>query len=288
MSAISSMMMSTYKPSAASGGADGGGQILFHFEGANASTTITNSISSGPAFTKGSNSYTFITTEQAKFGSTSFVCQSPSGAGPGSNSGIYPTTKTLANGSWIPRDYWWANDTTAESFVYVRSNTAGGQFAIWHGLGAARFNAGFWNTNSGASMSFEVEFSTNGTYTAGTGGAGYYNLKWTIGNSILNTWAHLALVRTGNALKLFINGEDKGTSSLTSGSGRTSADIFLAGNPYVGTGGSVTGNLAVADLGGAYTDYGFRRSYMDEFRFSNNIARYTSTFSVPTEAFPDA
>jgi len=296
MSGINSMMLGSYKVPAA-GGASGGGQILFHFEGANASTTITNSITSGPAFTKGSNSLTFITTEQFKFGSTSFVCQSVSNAGPGNNSGIYPTTKTLVDGSWIPRDYWWANDTTCESWVYLRPNTGGGQFIIWHGLGTPRFNAGFWNTNSGAGMSFEVELSTDGTYTAGNnGGAGRYNVKWTIGNSILNTWAHVALVRTGDALKLFINGTDQGLGLLTpygtgggqGGTGRTSGNIFLSGSPYVGTGGSVSGNLAIADIGGPYTDYGFRRSYMDEFRFSNNVARYTSTFSVPTAAFPDA
>lgn len=287
MSGIGSMMVGTYRAVAA-GGASGGGQILFHFEGANASTVITNSISSGPAFTKGSNSLTFITTEQFKFGSTSFVCQSGSTAGPGNNSGIYPTTKTLVDGSWIPRDYWWANDTTCESWVYLRPNTAGGQFIIWHGLGTPRFNAGFWDTNSGASMKFKVEMSTNGSYTAGSGGAGYYDLSWTIGNTILNTWAHVALVRTGNALKLFINGTDQGTGTLITGSGRDSTNIFLAGNPYVGTGGSVSGNLAIADIGGPYTDYGFRRSYMDEFRFTNAQARYTSTFSAPTAAFPDA
>lgn len=290
MSGISAMMFGNPTPPAvAAGGDSGGGQILFHYEGANASTTITNSISGGLAFTKGSNAQTFITTERAKFGSTSYVCQSGSAAGPGGDAGIYPTTKTLANGSWIPRDYWWANDTTMESWVYTRSNGAGGSFIIWFGLGTPRFNCGFWNTTGGASMRFEVELSTNGSYSAGSGGAGYYNLAWTIGDSILNTWAHVALVRTGNALKLFINGTDQGTGSLTSGSGRDSTNIFLAGNPYVlASGGSVTANLAIADIGGPYTDYGFRRSYMDEFRFSNNVARYTSTFSVPTAAFPDA
>jgi len=294
MSGIGAMMFGNFAPpaSAAGGGDSGGGQILFHYEGANASTTITNSISGGLAFTKGSNAQTFITTEQAKFGSTSFVCQSDAGSGPGDNSGIYPTTKTLANGSWIPRDFWWANDTTMEAFVYIRSNTAGGGLVLWFGLGTPRFNAGFWDTNSGASMKFKVEMSLGGssaTYTAGTGGAGYYDLSWTIGNSILNTWAHIALVRTGNALKLFIDGTDKGTGTLVAGSGRDSTDIFAAGNPYVmASGGGVTANLAVADVGGPYTDYGFRRSYMDEFRFTNAIARYTTTFSAPTAAFPDA
>jgi hypothetical protein len=294
MSGISSMMFGNFAPpaAAAGGGDSGGGQILFHYEGANASTTITNSISGGLAFTKGSNALTFINTAEFKFGSASYFCNSPPGAGPGGDAGIYPTTKTLANGSWIPRDYWWANDTTMESWIYPRSNSAGGSFIIWFGLGTPRFNCGFWNTEGGVDMRFEVEMSLGGssaTYSGGTGGAGYYNLAWTIGNSILNSWAHVALVRTGNALKLFINGVDKGTGTLTAGSGRDSTDIFAAGNPYVlASGGGVTANLAVADIGGPYTDYGFRRSFMDEFRFSNNVARYTTTFSVPTAAFPDA
>ena len=291
MSGIGAMMLSNFAAPVvvAAVESDTNTKILFHFDGANASTTITNSVSGGLAFTKGSYASTFISTADYKFGNASYRSTQTSSSG-ASNAGIYPTTKTLANGSWIPRDYWWANDTTMESFVYLRSNTAGGQFIIWHGLGTPRYNAGFWNTDSGASMSFDVEMSLGGssaTYTAGSNGVGYYYLKWTIGNSILNTWAHIALVRTGNALKLFINGTDQGAASVTTGSGRTSANIFITTSPYVGTGSGVTANLAIGDIGGPYTDYGFRKSNMDEFRFSNGIARYTTTFSAPTAAFPD-
>jgi len=291
MSGINSMMLGAYRVIAAVSGGDpdfSTVDTLLHLEGANASTTITNSITGGQSWSKGAYASSFITTEQEKFGNTSFVCQSGSTAGPGSNSypGIYPTSYVLANGSWIPRAHWWANDTTMEAWVYVRANTASGQFAILYGIGSPRFNAGFWNTNGGANMRFEVEFSTNGTYTAGSGGAGYYNLRWTIGNSILNTWAHVALVRTGNALKLFINGTDQGTGTLTSGSGRDSTNIFLAGNPHIGLT-NTPGNVAIGDIGNFF-DYGFRNSYIDEFRFSNNIARYTTTFSAPTAAFPDS
>lgn len=286
MSGISSMMVGSFKPVAAAAGGDqyiSNVDTLFHMEGANASTTITNSIGTGTSWAKGAGTKSFINTNQFKFGNAAFQCNQMDSTS--TNNGIYPSPYVLANGSWIPRAHWWANDTTCESWVYVRSNTAGGQFAIWYGIGSPRFNAGFWDTNSGASMSFQVEFSTNGTFTAGTGGAGRYNLKWTIGNSILNTWAHLALVRTGNALKLFINGTDQGTGSLTVGSGRDSTDIFVAGNPHIGLT-NTSGNVAVGDMGN-YFDYGFRNSYIDEFRFSNGIARYTTTFSAPTAAFPD-
>lgn len=290
MSGIANMMFANRTPPAlVAEGDDGYASILLHFEGANASTTITNSITSGPTFTKGTNSYSYITTGEKKFGDSSFVCNSPTNAGPGgtsksNGSGIYPTY-TFANGSWLPRDHWWANDTTAESFVYVRPNTAGGELAIWYGLGTPRFNAGFWNTNT--DTSFEVEMSTNGTYTAGSGGAGYYNLKWTLGTSFNNAWHHIALVRTGDALKFFVDGIDKGAATLTTGSGRTSADIFTAGSPFTGTtAGRNPGNLAIADVGNYY-DYGFRRSYMDEFRFSNAIARYTADFTVTSTAFTD-
>ena len=293
MSGFAGMMLSNFAAPvvAAAVESDTNTKVLFHMEGANGSTTITNSVTGGLSFTKGSYAGTSITTADFKFGSASYRSTQTSSAG-ASNSGIYPTTKTLANGSWVPRDYWWANDTTCESWVYLRSNTSGGQFIIWHGLGTPRFNAGFWNTASGASMSFDVEMSLGGpnsTYTAGSNGVGYYYLKWTIGNSILNTWAHIALVRTGSALKLFINGTDQGAATVTTGSGRTSATIFSTTSPYVGaTGTGVTANLAIGDIGGPYTDYGFRNSNMDDFRFSNGIARYTTTFSVPTAAFPDA
>lgn len=285
MSGISSMMFTNFAPPVVGGEADTNTKILLHYDGANASTTITNSVTSGIAFTKGSNSLTYLQTAEKKFGTAAWFCNSPSASGPGGNSGIYPTTKTLANGSWIPRDFWLDKDWTAESQVYIRPNTAGGQLCLWWGIGTPRFNAGFWNTNT--NTSFDVELSTNGTYTAGSGGAGYYYFKWTLGTAFNNAWHHVALVRTGNALKFFVDGVDKGLGTRVTGTTRTTADIFTAGNPYVGTGGSVSGNLAIADIGGPYTDYGFRRSYMDEFRFGNGIARYTADFTAPTSAFPD-
>lgn len=290
MSGIANMMFANRTPPVIAGGGDDGyASILFHFEGANASTTITNSISSGPTFTKGTNSYSYITTGEKKFGDSSFFCNSPLNSGPGGSSksngsGIYPTY-AFANSSWLPRDHWWANDTTLESFVYIRPNTAGGQFALWYGLGTPRFNAGFWNTNS--NTSFDVEISQTGTYTAGTGSAGYYYFKWTLGTGFNNAWHHVALVRYGNALKFFVDGVDKGQATRVTGSTRTSDDIFSVGGPYTGTAsGRNPGNLAIADMGNYY-DYGFRRSYMDEFRFSNAIARYTADFTVTSEAYTD-
>ena len=287
MSGISSMMFTNFAAPAVSGEADDGfASILFHFEGANGSTTIENSITSGPTFRKEvnlANSRSFISTSDFKFGTSSFRSTQVSSTG-ASNTGIYQVTRSFANGSWIPRDHWWANDTTVESHVYVRPNTGGGQFAIFYGIGTPRFNAGFWNTNS--NTSFDVEFSTNGTYTAGSGGAGYYNFKWTLGTSFNNAWHHIALVRTGNALKFFVDGVDQGLGTRVTGTTRTTADIFTAGSPHIGTTNNA-GNLAIADIGGSFTDYGFRNSNMDDFRFSNAIARYTADFTAPTTAFTD-
>jgi hypothetical protein len=79
------------------------------------------------------------------------------------------------------------------------------------------------------------------------------------------TWTHMALVRSGTTITLYVSGSSVGTW--------TSSATF-SGAIYVGAefnSGSVTGSM-----------YG----YIDDFRITSGYARYTSTFTPPTSAFP--
>lgn len=81
-------------------------------------------------------------------------------------------------------------------------------------------------------------------------------------NPVAGTWYHIALVRYSGSVSLYINGVREGTSW---------ADTT-----------NLTGTVCTISAAAPYTMNG----YIDEFRVTKGLARYTSNFSVPTEAFP--
>ena len=94
----------------------------------------------------------------------------------------------------------------------------------------------------------------------------------TLGNNIVNTWTHRAVVRSGSSLMFFKNGlleytYDIGTNKIGYSSdrpwgiGNWASDLMTTGYPYIG--------------------------YIDEFRVSD-IARWTESFTPPTEPYPDS
>ena len=90
----------------------------------------------------------------------------------------------------------------------------------------------------------------------------------------LGVWYHLALVRAGTSVKLFLNGVAIGAAvgvvgSVTGGGGR-----FALGSvgEYLGYGG----------------EYGVQwMGHVDDFRYTIGAPRYTADFTPPTEAFPN-
>jgi len=94
-------------------------------------------------------------------------------------------------------------------------------------------------------------------------GSGTYDIFTSGGNLTANTWAHVAVVRSGSTVTIYINGTSRGTNT---------AGVTNYGN----TGGYYIGcsDSSAQDFGG----------YMDEIRISNT-ARYTGTFTPSTSAF---
>tara|TARA_R110000868_G_scaffold157482_2_gene384773 strand:- start:435 stop:1745 length:1311 start_codon:yes stop_codon:yes gene_type:complete len=81
------------------------------------------------------------------------------------------------------------------------------------------------------------------------------------------TWTHIAICRSGTSTKLFINGTQ-------SGSTYTDSTVYLNNplRPVIGSNGPI----------GAYWN-----GYIDDLRVTKGIARYTTTFTPPTAAFPN-
>lgn len=80
----------------------------------------------------------------------------------------------------------------------------------------------------------------------------------------LNTWHHIALTRSGNTVRLFLNGTIQGTAYTDTYITYLRKQTFYIG--YYPNDVSVTG-------------------YVDDFRVTKGIARYTANFTAPTSEF---
>jgi hypothetical protein len=116
----------------------------------------------------------------------------------------------------------------------------------------------FWYQYESTSSRSIFYFNANTLYYDARGGSGniLYSASWTPST---DTWYHLALVRSGNNLYFFVDGEQVGSTGTTS---YTSPNV-----------------TAYAYIGLYATNY--YGGWLDEFRLSNGIARWTSGFTPP-------
>jgi hypothetical protein len=85
-----------------------------------------------------------------------------------------------------------------------------------------------------------------------------------------NVWTHVAITRSGNNWYMFINGIIAKTA--------TNSSTMSAGNAFLLVG-------AYQNMVGSDTWY---RGYIDDLRITKGVARYTSNFTLPTQAYPDS
>ena len=85
----------------------------------------------------------------------------------------------------------------------------------------------------------------------------------------LNTWYHIAVVRSGNTIKMFVNGTQEGGDLSYSGSfvGPTFDEMLI------GTGVASSSNNTLQN---------FFNGYLEDLRITKGLARYTSSFTPPT------
>ena len=110
-----------------------------------------------------------------------------------------------------------------------------------------------WSVSLNASNQVVFSFTTSSITSTGTVAA--------------TTWTHIAVVREGtgsNQTKIYINGTNDGTGTVSTDFNQTSA-------MYVG---------ADRVAGGAFN------GHIDDLRITNGYARYTANFTAPTSAFP--
>lgn len=139
---------------------------------------------------------------------------------------------------------------TIEAWVYVTSSSEPYQHVV-KGVGSGGNNL----------MYIDYSGGSNGVLSSNAGGAPASQSGVT-----LNTWHHVAVVRNGTSVTCYVNG--------------------VGGTPQtLNPGGSGSVALLVGYDGGTSPARYFN-GYMDDLRITKGVARYTSNFTPPTQAFP--
>jgi hypothetical protein len=86
----------------------------------------------------------------------------------------------------------------------------------------------------------------------------------------ISTWSHVAVVRASGVLTVYLNGSSVATSSLAFDNNDTDT-LYVGSNS--------------ATIGDNRFSYG---GYIDDFRVTKGVARYTSNFTPPTAPFPNS
>jgi hypothetical protein len=208
--------------------------LLIHADGANASTVFQDD--NGVRSPKGilAHAQAQISTAQSQFGGSSALFD-----GTGDYLGIYNNTDFIFGTGNFTVEYW-VRPTLQGACVHFDTRRLG----------------------------FSNDTAITLYYTPGSQLTFYSNgaVRITGGALASNTWHHIALVRTGDDHKLYINGTQSGSTFTAS------YNILVAASACtVGGASDAIGNLSTP-------------GYIDEFRVSNT-ARYTSNFTPPTAPF---
>lgn len=204
--------------------------LLLHLDGGDGATTFPDSSGNSVAMTRVGAAV--LTTSIKKFGTASVVWD-------GTADGLRTPNSTLFT--------FGTNDFTIEFWSYFN----------------ASFNTGLDArlVNIGASSERSIVYRTNKLlFRAGS-------LNYIIGDALnLEQWYHIALAKSGDNHRLFVDGIQVGATYSSSVSYTRDQITFgctaTNGDNYLG--------------------------HMDEIRVTKGIARYTSNFAPPTQAFPDA
>lgn len=205
--------------------------FLLHAGGTNGSTVFTDSSSAPKAITTVGNAQ--VSTAQSKFGGSGYL---------GDGTGDYLSTPAHADFVFGTGDF------TIDGWIYLNSWTQGPSI--------------FSNRDGGWSATeFVFKVETNGRLWVDTGLANIVS-----GATVLATgvWTHVALIRSGSTLRLFLNGVQDGEAA-------TSVNLTKQSLVKVGGGDPDTGR----SLNG----------YMDELRISKGVARWTANFTPPAAAY---
>ena len=222
-------------------------KTLLHFDGINGSNAF---VDSGLNFySPTANDNAQMSTSQKKFGNTSAYFD-------GVNDYITIPLPSNQNPDYS------ITELTTEFWIYPTSNNSTQRICLVSLTGCS-IDMILNSVGAGSIQIFQVANS----------GPNYPGLYVTIASSgtiPLNTWSHVAIclivpyLYAPPTAYVYINGSFVGSASLGNGLAQSDGPIYIGG----------------------YSD-SFFNGYIDDFRFTESIARYKSNFTVPSTAFPE-
>ena len=146
-------------------------------------------------------------------------------------------------------------DFTIEGWHYLlsRANTKNGIFGNYTSYTGGSLGM-FAGHSSGTATSYQVSYN----------GAAFPNSVIQGGTIVYNQWVHFAVVRNSGTMSLYIDGTSVGSISATASLNGVGSD-FVVGSP--------SDQLGIGIYG-----------YLQDFRITNGLARYTANFTPPTES----
>lgn len=212
--------------------------LLLHCDGANDSTTFTDN--SPTPQTVVANGGACIKTAQSKYGGASAFFSSASNGS--ENLTVAGSAGSLSS----------VTDFTIEANVYITDwNTE----SCYLSYGSGSSNRQWLVTINTTRLQFYWSDSNSQEH--------FINCTYSLS---LNTWYHLAFVKSGTTVTCYVNGESIGSGTVSSL--RT-----------------CTGPLYVASFWGYVGTSTYFRGYIDEIRITKGVARYTANFTPPSAAF---
>lgn len=185
-----------------------------------------------------------VSTTQSKFGGSSISF----GGNAGASCLLLPSTQSII----IPASC----DFTVECWVYTPTSSLAP--AVWHNVSSQKIVA-FYLTDSAVNTLYTIAGTLNypGSNAAVVRGSS---------NITANTWTHIAFVRSGSTITVYIDGTSAGTGTSS-----------YATNPL-----QAIGAISTTTTPNFY----FFNGYIDDLRITK-YARYTGNFAPTTTAFLD-
>ena len=139
-------------------------------------------------------------------------------------------------------------------------------WAYFNTVGADQRLIGWDNNTTGLVIAIYTNTTGNlAYYLSSTGTSWNIATAVSIGGIVVNTWYHIALVRNGSTFTPYINGV-AGTATTSS------ATLASSTLPF-----------SIGAVGNGQSPF---NGYIDDFRITRGLARYTANFTPPTQAFP--